>query len=106
MENKELKTPESVPYIVYESELARSERHIKRLWIALILAIVCIVVCVGAFLWYLNQYDYVSNETVTVDGADGVANYIGKDGTIYNGADQNSAYPLAAQENGAEQGNP
>lgn len=55
------------------------------MWIALIVAFAAIVLVTGGFLWYLNQYDYVSNETVTVDGADGVANYIGKDGNIYNG---------------------
>lgn len=42
-EVKEIKAPEnavaSVPYIVYESEQARSERHIKRLAIITIIAI-------------------------------------------------------------------
>lgn len=52
--------PESVPYIVFESELARQERHIKRLWIALIAAIVASVLIVGGFLLYLNQYDFAS----------------------------------------------
>lgn len=34
------KTPDSVPYIVYESERARSERIIKRLIAALIVTII------------------------------------------------------------------
>jgi hypothetical protein len=52
--------PETVPYIVFEGEVARQERHIKRLWIALIAAIVAMVLIVGGFLLYLNQYDFAS----------------------------------------------
>ena len=52
--------PETVPYIVFEGEVARQERHIKRLWIALITAIVAVVLIVGGFLLYLNQYDFAS----------------------------------------------
>lgn len=56
--------PDTVPYIVFEGEIARQERHIKRLWIALITAIVAasvaIVLIVGGFLLYLNQYDFAS----------------------------------------------
>jgi hypothetical protein len=52
--------PDTVPYIVFEGEIARQERHIKRLWIALIAAIVAMVLIVGGFLLYLNQYDFAS----------------------------------------------
>ena len=30
--------PENVPYIVHEATMARMERHIKRLWIAVIVS--------------------------------------------------------------------
>lgn len=104
MERNEIQArkPDTVPYIVFEGELARQERHIKRLWIAILALLVVIVLVVGGFLWYLNQYEYVSNETVTVDGASGVANYIGKDGNIYNGEDNSETNPDAAQEIGQE----
>lgn len=52
--------PENVPYIVFESEMARQERISKRLWIALLTAIVACVLIVVGFLMYLNQYDFVS----------------------------------------------
>jgi hypothetical protein len=52
--------PDTVPYIVFEGEIARQERHIKRLWLALITAIVAMVLIVGGFLLYLNQYDFAS----------------------------------------------
>lgn len=72
-----------VPYIVHEGTVVRMERQIKRLWIALIVAIVAIFACNIAYLWYLNQYDFVSYEVSSSDG--GNANYIGQDGDIYNG---------------------
>ena len=72
-----------VPYLVHEGVMARMERQIHRLWVALICAIVALVVTVIAFLWYLNLYDYESYE-ITAQG-DGHANYIGQDGDIYNG---------------------
>lgn len=52
--------PESVPYIVFEGEMARQERHVRRLWIALLTAITALVLTVGIFVWYLNQYDFTS----------------------------------------------
>lgn len=83
-EEKAIETPKSaVPYIVHEGILVRMERQIKRLWVALIVAIIALVACNLAYLWYLNQYDFVSYEISSADG--GNANYIGQDGDIYNG---------------------
>lgn len=58
-----------VPYIVFEGELARAERHIKRLWIAIITCIVALVACNGAWLWYISQYDFESYE-VSAEGSE------------------------------------
>lgn len=58
----ETKAPENVPYIVYESTQARNERHIKRLWVALIVAITAIFACNAIWIWYINQYDFTSYE--------------------------------------------
>ena len=77
--------PESVPYIVHESSMARMERQIKRLWIAVIVAIVLLFASNAAWIYAWCQYDYSSEEIVTVDGKDGIANYIGDDGDIVNG---------------------
>lgn len=97
--------PDSVPYIVYESEQMRSEARDKRHWIGHIVSFVVIVAIVAGFLLYLNQYEYVSNESVTVDGKTGVANYVGKDGNIYNGEDYSQANPDSEEEIGTQQGN-
>ena len=38
--------------------MARAERYIKRLWIALVVAIASLAVAVIAFMWYLSLYDF------------------------------------------------
>lgn len=83
-----------VPYIVYEGELSRHERYIKRMWIALIIAI--IAVCISNTLWLYAwcQYDFESYEVSTEGG--GNANYIGEDGVIINGESE-------SEETGAEE---
>lgn len=46
-----------VPYAVFEGEMARAERHIKRLWIALLL---CLAVLFGTnigWLIYESQFE-------------------------------------------------
>jgi hypothetical protein len=85
--------PESVPYIVFEGEMARQERHVRRLWIALLAAITALVLTVGIFVWYLNQYDFTSYD-YQQDGQ-GV-NIIGD----RNGVDYGPAHedPIAYQE--------
>ena len=76
--------PENVPYIVHEASMARMERQIKRLWIALIVAVALLFSSVAIFTYAWLQYDYESYE-ITSDG-DSNANYIGQDDNIYNGS--------------------
>lgn len=77
-----------VPYYVHEGILARNERTIKRLIVALIVAIAVILAGNGLWLYAWMQYDYSSsNSSVEIDGEDGVANYIGNNGDISNGVD-------------------
>lgn len=77
----------TVPYVVHEATVARQERHIKRLWIALIVAWAVVLAVVGIFTYERLQYDYTGTyEEIIVDAEDnGNANYIGQDGNIYNG---------------------
>lgn len=49
----------TVPYIVHESAMARNERHIRRLVIALIVAIVMIAITNITWLIVWNSYEYV-----------------------------------------------
>lgn len=77
---------DKIPYVVYESAMTRADRHIKRLVIALVVAILMIFASNAIWLYSWMQYDYVSAEhTTTVDAeGDGIANYIGGMGDITN----------------------
>lgn len=60
-----------IPYILYESEMARHERAIKRLVIAIIVIISMLFVSNLAWLYAWNSYDYVGTETTTEYTQDG-----------------------------------
>lgn len=83
----------SVPYIVHESAMARSERHSKRLWIVILVLIGALIGTNLAWIVYESQFEDVvttTEENILVDADDnGVANYIGNDGDIYNVEDYN-----------------
>ena len=67
---KDTNAPESVPYIVHESSMARMERQIKRLWITIILLIVMLVGTNGAWIWYESQFaDIVTTIEAEQDGS-------------------------------------
>lgn len=72
MDNEQM----TVPYIVFEGSMARSERHIKRLVIALIIAVVMIAVTNIAWLILWNSYEYVGDSTSYSQDGEGV-NIIG-----------------------------
>ena len=72
--------PNNVPYIVFEGEMSRMERIIKRLWIAVIILAAVIAVSVIGFVWYESQYETMSYQQ---DGA-GINNVnVGSQGDIY-----------------------
>lgn len=77
-----------IPFIVYEATMTRIERHIKRLWIALIIAISLIFASNAVWLSFISQYNFESYELSTDGG--GNANFIGNDGDIYNGTDKST----------------
>ena len=90
--------PDNVPYIVFEGEMTRIERHVRRLWFSLIIAIVLNAACNFIWLYEWMSYDYVSTETVTVDGQNGVASYVGNNGDINYGENRSKTDTLAYKE--------
>ena len=76
--------PESVPYIVHESSMARMERQIKRLWVTIIVLIFLLVCTNCAWLWYNSQFETV--ETITeeyqADASDGGNAIINGNGSV------------------------
>lgn len=77
-----------IPYIVYEGELARAERHIKRIWIALIVCIVAFLASNIAWLYYESQFETIS---YSQDG-EGLNNInTGEQGDVYGTDSTNQA---------------
>ena len=76
--------PESVPYIVHESSMARMERQIKRLWIALLVVICMLFASNAGWLIYESQF-----ETITYQqGGEGINNVnYGEQGDLNNGSE-------------------
>ena len=74
-----------VPYVIYERSQVRHERTVKRLIIALVILAILLFASNAIWLYAWSQYDYTSEESISVDGKDGIANYIGNDGEINNG---------------------
>lgn len=66
MEEKERRAA-VVPYIVYESSMARSERHIRRLLWTLLVVVILLAVTNFAWLYMWNSYDY-TGYTYSQDG--------------------------------------
>ena len=79
----------TVPYFIHEGMMVRNERTVKRLIIALIIAVVLVFASNAAWLYCWMQYDYSTDgvQTVTtVDSeGDGIANYTGGDGGVIYG---------------------
>lgn len=80
--------PLTIPYAAHESQMSRNERSIKRLVIALIVAIALMFATNAIWIYAWTSYDYTGEErTIEVDAKDGIANYIGGMGDIINGTD-------------------
>lgn len=63
---------QDVPYIVHESDMARQERTIKRLWILLVIMLLALVGSNLAWIVYENSFEDVSIEQ-EVDTGEGDA---------------------------------
>lgn len=82
--------PESVPYIVHESAMARAERTAKRLWITILVLIFLLVGTNCAWLWYESQFEEVTTTTYEADATDGGNAVINGDGSVnINGESEN-----------------
>jgi hypothetical protein len=80
----ELRDMPPIPFAAHEAEVSRQERQIKRMWIALIVAIAMLFASNIGWLIYESQFVTVSYEQ---DG-DGINNVnVGEQGDINNGAE-------------------
>ena len=83
----EVKTPENVPYIVHEAAMARNERNVKRLVVALVVAIVLAFATNVGWLIYESKYETV-DYSYAQDGEG--TNIIGDGNDVDNGAEAQS----------------
>ena len=81
--------PESVPYIVHESSMARMERQIKRLWVTILTLIFLLVGSNCAWLWWNHQWENVESWEITQENDGANNNFIGNDEDIFNGETDN-----------------
>ena len=73
-------TPEPVPYIVHESDMARLERSCKRWFILLIISILLLVGTNIGWLIYESRFETVETiQEVEQDAENGVNNFVGGD---------------------------
>ena len=75
---KEKNAPENVPYLVHESEMARAERIIKRLWITTLILIFLLVGTNAAWMYFESQWETVYQEVVQ-EADNGTNNFVGGD---------------------------
>lgn len=80
-----------VPYIVYESEMARLERIIKRQFVLIIASLIFLVGTNLYWIWYENQF--IDEVTVTQENSDGYNNYVDGNGSINNGETNSKENP-------------
>lgn len=76
-----------VPYIVFETELARMERMVKRLFITVIV-LICFLVGTNAYwIWYESQFEDVTTTVEQEATADDFSKAIINDGVHINGGE-------------------
>lgn len=74
----------TVPYVVHEAAVARQERQIKRMWIALIVSVAMLFASNIGWLIFESQFETISYEQ---DG-EGINNVnLGEQGDLINGAE-------------------
>lgn len=86
---KKTKTPDSVPYLVHETAMARNERTVKRLFVLILVLILLLVGTNIAWLVYESQFETVetTNEEYQIeqDSENGNNNSVINGGEIVNG---------------------
>lgn len=82
MENE--KDVMTIPYFCHEGDMNRLERVNKRQFVVILILIIALVGSNLAWTIYENQFEDVET-TITQDNKDGINNFIGNDGDIYNG---------------------
>ena len=80
-----------IPYYVHEGEVARQERHVRRLWILCIIMFIALIGTNAGWIWYESQWEDIvmtqegvadNNGNVTLSGVgNGTINNYGESET-------------------------
>ena len=92
---------QDIKYFTLESSHERLSRIVRMMMILWAITIVVAIVAVAAVDYGWRQFiseSEIESCTVSTDGV-GNANYIGKDGDIYNGSESNSKKDKAEEQN-------
>lgn len=73
-----------ISHYLFEAISARMERTIRRLWIALIIAIIAIFITNAIWLYAWTQYDYESTETVYTQDGEGTNVFMRDGNYVYD----------------------
>ena len=79
---------ESVPYVVYQSAMAREERKFKKMWVLVLVLVALLVGTNAGWLWYESQFETVTTAEeyfIEQDAESGNNNSIINGGEILNG---------------------
>lgn len=79
-----------VPFIAYESEMARHERTVKRMIVSLVLTVLLLVISNVCWLYALSGFEYVDETTTTVQQDGEGQNVYGDGNNVNNGAKNSS----------------
>lgn len=80
------KQAEPVPWIVYQADMARSERANKRWFIAWLITFTLLLGVIAGVIWYESQFEtVVTEETYTSESDDGGIAIVNRDGTVNYG---------------------
>lgn len=66
-----------IPYIVYETEMTRSERNFKRLWVVVIILISLLVTTNLCWLAYKSQFETVESTEINAEQDGSGINIVG-----------------------------
>lgn len=75
-----------IPYIVYEGEMARSERNFKRLWVTIVILIALLVATNTGWLVYESQFETVETTQIEAEQDGSGVNIVGG-GDVHYGAE-------------------
>ena len=76
-----------VPFVVHENMRAQMDTHARRLVRVIVLLVLLLAASNGAWLWHEFRYETVRIEQTNDNG---INNYIGNDGDIFNGEPSNN----------------